>query len=75
VTVFSTERLAVYGTGVTVETIAQTGSRYRYRYAGLRLLTRSDGRYLLLPVGWRKGRDQVFVLPDTDQIRIDVRAR
>jgi hypothetical protein len=36
--IYSTDRIAIAGTGVTVDEIHQDGSRYHYRYSGLRLL-------------------------------------
>jgi hypothetical protein len=75
VTIYSTERIAIAGTGVDVSEIAQPGSRYRYQYSGIRLLVRSGDKYLLLPVGWQRGRDRVFLVQDDDTIRIDVAAQ
>lgn len=75
VVVYSVERIAIAGTGMEVSEIAQPGSRYRYQYSGIRLLTRSADKYLLLPVGWQRGRDRVFLVRDDDSIRIDIAAR
>jgi hypothetical protein len=75
VIVYSAERIAIFGTGVEVAEIAQPGSRYRYQYSGVRLLTRSADKYLLLPVGWQRGRDAVFMLRDDDSIRVDIAAQ
>lgn len=75
VVIYSAERLALDGTGVEVAEIAQPGSRYRYQYSGIRLLVRSTDKYLLLPVGWQRGHDRVFLVPDDDSIRIDIAAR
>ena len=69
------ERIAIFGTGVEVAEIAQPGSRYRYQYSGVRLLTRSADKYLLLPVGWQRGRDAVFMVRDDDSIRVDIAAQ
>lgn len=75
VVVYSTERIALEGTGVQVAEITQPGSRYRYQYSGIRLFVRSADKYLLLPVGWQRGRDRVFIIRDDDLIRIDITAR
>lgn len=75
VVLYSVERIAVAGTGVQVADITQPGSKYRYQYSGIRLLVRSADKYLLLPVGWQRGRDRVFILRDDDSIRIDIAAR
>ncbi len=75
VVVYSVERIAIAGTAVEVSEITQPGSRYRYQYSGIRLLTRSADKYLLLPVGWQRGRDRVFLVRDDDSIRIDIAAR
>lgn len=72
VVIYSAERIALNGTGVEVAEIAQPGSRYRYQYSGLRFFARSTDKYLLLPVGWQRGHDRVFVVPDDDSIRIDI---
>jgi hypothetical protein len=75
VLLYSADRLAIDGPGVVVDTLTQDGSRYAYRYSGLRLLIRSDGRYLFVPAGWRKGVDRVFVIDAEQSVRIDVIAR
>lgn len=62
VVVYSAERIAVSGTGVEISEITRPGSRYHYQYSGLRLLTRSAGKYLLLPVGGQRGQDRLFLL-------------
>lgn len=72
VVLYSADRLAIDGPGVVVDTLTQDGSRYAYRYSGLRLLIRSDGRYLFVPAGWRKGADRVFVIDAEGSVRIDV---
>lgn len=75
VVLYSTERLGISGTDVEVAEIAQPGSRYRYQYSGLRLLTHTTDKYLLLPAGWQRGRDRVFVIQDDGSIRIDIAVR
>ncbi|MGQ0717996.1 MAG: hypothetical protein ACT4NP_11940 [Pseudonocardiales bacterium] len=75
VVIYSAERIALDGDGVEVAEITQPGSRYRYQYSGIRLFLRSGDKYLLLPVGWQRGHDRIFVVPDDDSIRVDIAAR
>lgn len=75
VVVYSTERIALNGTGIDVNEITQAGAKYHYQYTGLRLFVRSQDRFLLLPSQWQLGRDRVFLLRDDDSIRIDIAAR
>jgi hypothetical protein len=75
VVLYSTERIAVAGAGVQVAEIIQPGSKYRYQYSGIRLFDRSTDKYLLLPVGWQRGRDRVFIIQDDDSVRVDIAAR
>ncbi len=64
VTVYSERRLHLGGTGVTEQQLPRRDSEFRYRYAGLRLLVRSDDKYFLLPDGWSRGASAAIVLPD-----------
>jgi hypothetical protein len=73
--VYSSDRIALDGPGVVVDEITQVGSKYRYRYSGLRLLIQTSGRYILIPAGWQKSRDSVFLLPGNDTIRLDMISR
>jgi len=75
ITIYSTERLAIFGPGVITAPITQAGTKYHYQYSGLRLLLHPPDKYILLPVGWRHGRDRVFVLRDDDTIRADLTAQ
>lgn len=72
ITLYSSDRIALNGPGIVVSDITQTGSRYRYCYSGLRLLIHSGDQYILIPVGWRKGRDNVFLVPGNETIRLDM---
>jgi hypothetical protein len=74
VVVYSTERIALLGPGVVVTEITQPGTKYHYQYTGLRLLAHSPDKYLLLPMGWQRGRDRVFLVRDDDSIRADIAA-
>jgi hypothetical protein len=73
VVLYAVERQGIAGPGVTVDELSQSGSRYRYRYDGLRLLVQGTGQYLLVPGGWHRG-DSAYLVPITADIRIDVRA-
>lgn len=75
VVVYSTARIALLGPGVAVTEITQPGTKYRYQYTGLRLLAHSTDKYLLLPIGWQRGRDRVFLVRDDDSIRADIVVR
>jgi hypothetical protein len=70
--IYSGERMAIAGPGIAVNEIQGTGSKYRYRYSGLRLLVQAGGKYVLLPVGWKSGRDSVFLVPVDGAIRLDI---
>jgi len=71
VVVYSIQRLALSGPGVTVEQLP-AGFLYHYRYVGLRLLTTRSGTYYVLPVGWSRRYDLTYVLNQSDQIRIEL---
>lgn len=73
--IYSSDRIALAGPGVVVDEIQQVGSKYRYRYSGLRLLIQTGTRYILIPADWQKGRDSVFVVPGSDSIRLDMISR
>jgi len=75
IVVYSTERVALSGPGIAVAEIAQSGSKYHYQYTGLRLLAHASDKYLLLPSAWQHGRDRVFLLRDSDSIRVDIAVR
>ena len=75
VTVFARAKLGLAGPGVTQRRLPATVStEYPVRYDGFRLLIHADGRYFLLPAGWRQGRDAAFVLPDSGPLRVELRA-
>lgn len=77
VRVYSTSDLALAGPGVS-ESKVSSGSVYRFRYTGLRLLISSGGQYFLLPAGWRPGAGAVIVLPATPMeadMRVQFEAR
>lgn len=69
VVVYSTQRLALYGPGVTAQQLPP-GALYHYEYQGLRLLANRSGTYYLLPVGWYPQMDVTYIFNESDQIRI-----
>ncbi|MBO1336589.1 hypothetical protein J3486_35780 [Streptomyces sp. VRA16 Mangrove soil] len=72
VVVLSTHRLSIAPPGPGGEDLGR-GAYYRYRYQGLRLLIERDHRYYLLPVGWRRRTDPVYVVQDDSSVRIEIR--
>jgi hypothetical protein len=71
VTVYSTQRLAMDGPGLTVQQLPAT-YLYHYRYTGLRLLLMRSGTYYLLPAGWNPQQDPTYILTQADPIRIEL---
>ena len=69
VAIYSTQRLALSGPGVTVQHL-NGPYQYHYRYEGLRLLTMRSGVYFLLPVGWTQDLDDTYMLNSSNMIRI-----
>ena len=73
VVLYSTQRLQVRGPGVASPPIDGRSAIFRYRYTGLHLLIRSNGRLFLLPTGWARGdRYPVIVVADDPAVvRLD----
>lgn len=71
VTVFSPRRLHIDAPGVTERRLTGPDAAYRYRYAGLRMLVRSNGKYFLVPDGWRRGVSTAIVLADGADYRFE----
>ena len=69
VVVYSIQRLALSGPGVTVQQL-RPGSLYHYEYQGLRLLITRAGTYYVVPVGWYPQMDVTYIFNESDQIRI-----
>jgi hypothetical protein len=70
--VHSERRLLLDGPGVTEVRCTGDDAAYPYRYHGLRLLMRSGGRYVLLPVSWVPQDGVAIVLPVADVPRLDL---
>jgi len=75
VVVFSAHPLAISGTGVSRTTIGTDAAGFRYRYDGLCILVATHGKYFLWPANWIRGRDRIFIIGESDTIRIDVSIR
>lgn len=71
VVLYSSQRLALSGPGVTVLQL-QPGFLYHYEYAGFRLLTVRSGTYYVVPVGWNPQMDITYVFDESDQLRIEL---
>jgi hypothetical protein len=71
VAVYSTQRLALSGPGVTIQDLGTT-FQYRYEYQGLRLLMIRSGTYYLLAAEWTPQYELTYILSDSDQIRIEL---
>lgn len=74
VVVYSAQRLFLAGPGVQEQALpADPAAAYRFRYAGLRLLIESDGRFVLLPDRWTRDAGPAYVLDDSDGVRVEYR--
>lgn len=63
-----------YGVDVT-DLPARAADDWRFRYTGLHELFRADGRWLLLPAGWRRDNDMAVIVLDEDRIAMRVELR
>ena len=74
VAVLSHDDLILDGPGVRYTDLSKQlpGARYQHHFAGLRLLGYVDGKYFLLPLGWRRGVDRVYTVPDEPGIRVEI---
>jgi hypothetical protein len=72
VAVYSEQRLHLEGPGVTEADLGGGTGDVRFRYAGLRFLEHTGGRYFLLSDRWTPASGAVVVLPDDDRtVRLD----
>jgi hypothetical protein len=68
----SERQLHVSSPGVQEAVLTSVAGEHLYRYDGLHLLVRSDGKYFLIPTSWsRGGADAVLVLPDDEQVQLE----
>ena len=75
IALLSRDPLVIQGPGVVATRIDLPGTRYRRSYTGLRLLAHAKGKYLLIPLAWRHGRDRVYSVHDEPSVRIELIAR
>ena len=71
VVIYSIQRLALSGPGVTVKQLP-AGFLYHYQYGGLRLLIIRSGTYYVLPVGWNAKYDLTYIFNEDEEIRIEL---
>lgn len=71
VAVYSQERMHITVSGVREEPLEGEKSRYRYRYAGLRLLENTGGKYFLVSDEWTRYDGVVVVLRDEAGTRLE----
>lgn len=71
VTVYSAKSLGLSGPGISETRLDGGDSKYLYRYSGLRLLQRSGDRFFFINERWDRQRGRVFVLRDTDDLRME----
>jgi hypothetical protein len=75
VRVYSERSLGIDPDVAVRERLPDADARYAYRYSGLRLLVRSDGKYYLIPDGWTRASGRVVVLLDAADIRVEFSRR
>lgn len=76
VVVYSPKRLQIDTGEVTETRFSEPESAYGFRYAGLKLLFRSNGRYFLVPDSWSVDGGTTIVLRDNEDLRLEfVRSR
>jgi hypothetical protein len=71
VVLYSTDRLSIRGPSVEVKDLGKE-VRFRYRYTGLRSLVERGGRFYVLPVGWDRRVDAIYLIQQNDDIRIEL---
>lgn len=71
VVVFSPDPLFLHGSRIRETVLIGDQGRRYYRYDGLHLLVRADGRYILLPENWRPGM-RAMILPDDPAVRLEL---
>jgi hypothetical protein len=71
VTIYSAKSLEINAPGIMEQKLDGNNSEYHYRYKGLRLLQQSDGRYFLINERWDPQNGRVFVLRETNSLRME----
>jgi hypothetical protein len=67
---YGVARLAI--AGARVDPTTTDGSRYHFRFSGLRLLVRMSREYVIFPADWQKGRDREIVVDVDYSTRYDL---
>jgi hypothetical protein len=70
VTLISAVQLNIEGVGVTEIPSSGPGGT-GYRYEGLYLMQRSGTKYFFVTDGWRDNQGRLFVVPDSEAIRLE----
>jgi hypothetical protein len=73
VIVYSKQEIGLSGPGVVEQALDMSGSAFKYRYTGLRLLVHSGDKYFLLPAGWTRFAGTAIVLPESSELRFEFR--
>jgi hypothetical protein len=71
VVVHSEDPLYLTASGVEEELLDVNGRGFHYRYHGLRLFTKTDHSYVLVPTSWSRRTGTIVVLPDRGTIRLE----
>lgn len=69
--VYSAKRLHLGAPGVVETAFREPDSAYAFRYTGMKLLFRSDGKYFLVPESWSVDGGTTIVLRDSDNLRLE----
>jgi uncharacterized membrane protein len=71
IVVYSERSLGLTANGVKVQQLPGNDSQYSYQYSNLRLLFYANGQYFLVSSSWRRGRDPVFLIDESNDIRFE----
>jgi hypothetical protein len=71
VTVYTQKRLNVEISTVKMADLGGNESDYRFRYTGLRLLIKANGKYFLVPEDWKEDNPFTLLIPDEKDMRIE----
>src|SRR5262245_19354979 len=71
ITIYSKDDLRLDAEGVETESLGDDQDSYRYRYTGLRLMESVADRYILINEVWANGHGRVFVIVQSDAIRVE----
>ncbi|MFE1290584.1 hypothetical protein [Streptomyces sp. NPDC058751] len=63
--------LSSRSTGLRYQDLGE-GVHLRHRYWGLRLVVERAGRYYAVPIGWQARTDHVYVLTESEGVRIEL---